>query len=260
MSVTKSVLVTGAARGIGRQIAVDFARDGYSVAVVDADFEGFREFASDEEARSVLAELKEIGVPLLSAQTSTTDARAMQDLVSQIASEWGALGAVVCNAGGGSGPLVGNRASAIDLDQLDDVMRRNLFGTIITVTAALPALKQARGASIVTMGSVTGVEANPKGAYAHYGVTKAAVMHYTRYLANDLAADGIRVNCVAPGPIATGRARHRIRERSPGDQEQLLANLGMPSDVADAVRFLVSPAASNISGQTINLWRPTVSR
>src|SRR5262245_17011349 len=258
--VTKSVLVTGAARGIGRRIAVDFARDGYAVALVDTNFEGFREFSSGDEPCSIFDELKQYGVPVLSAQASTTNRSAMENLATQIGGEWGALGAVVCNAGGGSGPLIGNRASAIDLDQLEDVMRRNLFGTIITVIAALPALKRAQGASIVTMGSITGIEPNPKGAYAHYGTTKAAVMHYTRLLANDLAPDGIRVNCVAPGPIATGRARQRISERSADEQSQLLARLGTAQDVADAVRFLVSPAASHISGQTINLWRPTIGR
>ncbi|MFH8616328.1 SDR family NAD(P)-dependent oxidoreductase [Streptomyces sp. NPDC017979] len=253
MNIDKSVLVTGAARGIGRRIAVDLARDGYAVAVVDVDFECYREFAAEGLDDTVAAELEALGAPVLSTQAETTDRAALDGLVTRIREEWGGLNAVVCNAGGGSGPLDGNRASQIDLDDLDTVMRRNLHGTVTTVTAALPALRGSTNASVVTMGSVTGVEVTGSGGYAHYGISKAAVMHYTRYLAKDLAPQGIRANCVAPGPIATGRARQRIGEVP--NKEELLARIGTPGDVSGLVRYLVSEDSAFMSGQVVHLYR-----
>jgi 3-oxoacyl-[acyl-carrier protein] reductase len=253
----RTALVTGAARGIGRAIALELGRSGHDVAVVDVDFNGFRDFGGDQET-TVIAELEAEGARVLSAQASTTDGPAMEHLVGQIMEEWGGLNALVCNAGGGSGPLDGNRASAIDLEELDAVLHRNLHGTIATVKAALPALARADGPAVVTMGSVTGVQAGNEGAYAHYGITKAAVMHYTRYLARDLASRGVRANCVAPGPIATGRARQRIEEISKHDAQrakELLANLGTPENVARAVRYLATPESGTMSGQILHLFR-----
>ncbi len=248
--------MTGAARGLGREIALDLGRHGYAVAVVDVDFDGCREYG--EANRSVIEELAAAGVPVLATQASTTDAPAMQELLARIDAEWRTLDALVCNAGGGSGRFDENRASDIDFDALDLVLQRNLYGTIATVKTALPSLRRASDAAIVTMGSATGVLVNPAGSYAHYGVAKAAVMHYTRYLANDLASDGIRVNCLAPGIIATGRARLRLQEGATEDRP-LLTPIGTPQDVAAAVRYLISPASSFVSGQVLQLWRPDAS-
>ncbi|MFC4784009.1 SDR family NAD(P)-dependent oxidoreductase [Nocardioides sp. MAHUQ-72] len=250
--MTRTALVTGAARGLGRQIAVSLAKEGYAVAVVDTDFDGYREF--DEADCSVVEELERCGVPTIAVEASTTDVTAMTGLGARIAEEWSALDALVCNAGGGSGAFDANNAADIDLDALDDVLRRNLHGTITTVQAALPALRRATAPAIVTMGSVTGVVANPRGTYAHYAVTKAAVMHYTRCLANDLAPEGIRVNCVAPGIIATGRARMRLSEQ-PERERGVLRKIGTPEEVASAVCYLVSPDTAHMSGQVLQLWR-----
>ena len=251
----RTALVTGAGRGIGRAIALELARDDYDVAVVDADFTGFREF-DDDQTRTVMAELDAMAVKVIHAETPTTDVPAMDRLGARILEEWGGLDAVVCNAGGGSGPLDGNRASAIDLDELDAVLRRNLHGTVVTVRAALPALARSGDAAVVTMGSVTGVTANERGSYAHYGITKAAVMHYTRYLAKDLAPQGIRANCIAPGPIATARLRHRageIAERDADRARDVLARVGTEESVARLARYLASPESRGMSGQIVHL-------
>lgn len=252
----RTALVTGAARGIGRAIALELARDGHDVAVVDIDFDGFREF-DDEQSQTVVAELEGMGARVISAQAETTDTAAMARLIDRIAQEWGGLNALVCNAGGGSGPLDGNRASSIDLAELDTVMRRNLHGTITTVQAALPALSDADRPAIVTMGSDTGLRTTDKATYAHYGITKAAVIHYTTYLAKDLSAQGIRANCIAPGPIATGRLRRRAREigeRDPRHGALLLERVGSESEVAHLARYLATPQSQSMSGQTVRVF------
>ncbi|MFB7999278.1 SDR family NAD(P)-dependent oxidoreductase [Streptomyces sp. NPDC056002] len=255
-SSRRTALVTGAARGLGRAIALELAHDGYDVAVLDVDFDGYREY-EDDQTQTVMAELEAAGAKVISSQASTTGTAAMEDVVARITKEWGSLNALVCNAGGGSGPLDGNRGASIDLEQLDEVMRRNLYGTITTVQAALPALLRADRPAIVTMGSVTGVKPNEAGSYAHYGVTKAAVMHYTRYLATDLASQGVRANCIAPGRIATGRLRMRAQEIAARDvrrAEELMAGVGTEQDVARAVRFLASPDSQYMSGQIVHLY------
>lgn len=254
--MSPTALVTGAARGIGRQIALTLARDGYAVAVVDADFGGYAEFGDAEG--SVVDELLAFGVPTLAVEASTIDVDAMNQLGARILAEWSHLDAVVCNAGGGSGGFGENSAASMDLAALDDVLRRNLHGTIVTVQAALSALRQAQHPTIVTMGSLTGVVPSATGGYAHYGITKAAVMHYTRYLANELAPEGIRVNCVAPGLISTGRLKVRLSEQ-PEREAALQDKLGTPEEVAEAVRYLVSPATLHMSGQVLQLWPPDPS-
>lgn len=248
-----TALVTGAARGIGRQIAIALAREGYALAVVDTDFGGYQEFG--EADRPVVDELRALGVPVIAVEASTTDLDAMNALGSRIEEEWSQLDALVCNAGGGSGGFDENSASTIDFAALDDVLRRNLHGTIATVQAALPSLRKATRPAIVTMGSLTGVVPGPQGGYAHYGITKAAVMHYTRYLANELAPEGIRVNCVAPGLISTGRLKVRLSEQ-PEREAAFEGKLGTPEEVAEAVRYLVSPATAHMSGQVLQLWLP----
>jgi 3-oxoacyl-[acyl-carrier protein] reductase len=248
-----TALVTGAARGIGRQIAIALAREGYALAVVDTDFGGYQEFG--ESDTSVVDELAALGVPVIAVEASTTDVDAMNALGARILREWTRLDALVCNAGGGNGAFDENTAATIDFGALDDVLRRNLHGTIATVQAALPALRNATNPAIVTMGSLTGVVPSAEGGYAHYGITKAAVMHYTRYLANELAAEGIRVNCVAPGLVSTGRLKVRLSEQ-PEREAAFEGKLGTPEEVAEAVRYLVSPATTHMSGQVLQLWPP----
>ncbi|GAA1958564.1 3-oxoacyl-[acyl-carrier-protein] reductase [Nocardioides panacihumi] len=251
--MSATALVTGAARGIGRQIALRLARAGYAVAVVDTDFDGYREYGEAEVP--IVEELRAIGVPTLAVEASTTDVDAMDALVARIVDEWSHLDALVCNAGGGSGALAENTAATIDLIALDDVLQRNLHGTIVTVQAALPALRLATNPAIVTMGSLTGVVPSPQGSYAHYAITKAAVMHYTRYLANELAPEGIRVNCIAPGLVSTGRLKERLSAQ-PERARAFEGKLGTPEEVAESVRFLVSSATTHMSGQVLQLWPP----
>ena len=137
-------------------------------------------------------------------------------------SRWGRIDVVVCNAGGSvglPGVAIGPTifASTLDPRELDLIIRRNLIATVATCVAVAPAMKAQRSGSIVTLGSVNGIEALRSGASAHYGAAKAAVIMYTRYLAQELGPFGVRANCLLPGVTVTGRMQSNFgctRERS----------------------------------------------
>ncbi|WP_431919144.1 SDR family NAD(P)-dependent oxidoreductase [Amycolatopsis tucumanensis] len=230
-------VVTGAGRGIGRAIAVRLAASGASVAVVDADLGG-----------EVVPEVAAQGVDVMGLRCDVTDRAAVDASIGAVLDAWGGVDVLVCNAGGGTGPIHGNRASEVDLGELEAVLRLNLYGTIHCCRAvAGPMRAQGRG-SIVTMSSINGLAPTADGGYAHYGVAKAAVAQYTRYLARDLRPHGIRVNSVAPGPIGTARLRARYAEAG----EDLDA-AGEPGDVAGVVEFLAGPAARHVTGQVLTV-------
>src|SRR5436189_87399 len=114
-------------------------------------------------------------------------------------------GKVAVVAGGGRGRPIDTKASTLDSSLLHLVIGMNLYGTIYFVNAVAPIMKEQRSGKIVTVSSVAGISPSADGGYAHYGAAKAAIAHYTKYLAQDLGPYGITANCIAPGVIATGR-------------------------------------------------------
>ncbi|WP_020415925.1 SDR family NAD(P)-dependent oxidoreductase [Amycolatopsis sp. ATCC 39116] len=230
-------VVTGAGRGIGRAIAVRLAASGASVAVVDPDLGG-----------EVVPEVAAQGVGVMGLRCDVTDPAAVDASIGAVADAWGGVDVLVCNAGGGTGPIHGNRASEVDLGELEAVLRLNLYGTIHCCQAVAGLMRAQGRGSIVTMSSINGLAPTADGGYAHYGVAKAAVAHYTRYLARELRPHGIRVNAVAPGPIGTARLRARYAEAG-----ENLDAAGEPGDVAGVVEFLAGPAARHVTGQVITV-------
>ncbi len=112
-----------------------------------------------------------------------------------------------------------------------------------------------RGYAVRELREVYGIEPTERGRYTHYGVAKAAVAHYSRYLAKDLGPEAIRVNCLAPGPIATGRLLRRMSE-SPRANEHVrnaLGRIGTASDLVGLVRFLLEPGSEYLTGQVIRI-------
>lgn len=249
----RRALITGAGRGIGRAIALEFAKQGYAVAITDVDFDSYRQFPNDSEHNSILDELEKNRVPFL-AKTIRHE-RDITAFAETIHQRWGGLDALICNAGGGTGPLESNHASVLRIDDLAEVINRNLYETVRTVTALVPLLECGNGSSIVTMSSLNGLEPTPDGRYAHYGVAKAAVAHYTRFLARDLEGRRIRANGVAPGVIATGRLEQRMRETLGGNTDLIRQGVGSgtPNDVASTVKFLAGSESSFINGQVIRV-------
>jgi 3-oxoacyl-[acyl-carrier protein] reductase len=253
--VGRTALVTGAGRGLGRAYALHLAGLGADVAVVDVDLRSYRDFAAEEAlmtAGSTGEEVAALGRRTVEVQADVSDARAIEDAVQRVHDEWGQLDIVVCNAGGGIGTPRESRASSMDLAQFDAVIRRNLYGTVFTCTAVAPIMKRQRSGRIITVSSRAGLSPSRDGGYAHYGVAKAGVVMYTRYLSQELGPFGINVNCIAPGFIPTGR----LAASYGGDRDALvrrvaLRRIGTTEECAAVVGFLAGPGADYLTGAVI---------
>ena len=172
------------------------------------------------------------------------DHEPVKAMVARIVQTWGRVDVLVANAGGGRGRPVDTKASTLDPALLQLVVSMNLFGTVYSCNAVAPIMKRQGSGKIITVSSVAGTAPSADGGYAHYGAAKAAIAHYTRYLAQDLGPFGIAVNCTAPGVIATGRIMQTVipgSSQSNRDRAGLVAlrRLGTIEDCAKVVEFLV---------------------
>lgn len=263
----RTALVTGSARGLGRAYALHLAGLGADVAVLDIDLHSYREYEAEQArmtADTTADEVQATGRRSLAIEADVTEPDAVRSAVRQIEAAWGRLDIVVCNAGGGIGSPWGAKASELDLGEFDAVMRKNLYGTVHTCVAAAPLLKAQRYGKIITVASISGLRGGREGAYAHYGVAKAGVAMYTRYLAQDLGQWNVTANCIAPGYVATGRLA--LAFDAMDDQTKVSINtlnaLGRPAtpeDCARVVGFLASPASDYLTGVVLPIDAGTVS-
>ena len=180
-----------------------------------------------------------------------TDHEAVDAMVARVVQEWGRVDVLVANAGGGRGRPMDTKASTLDPALLQLVVGMNLFGTVYTVNAVAPVMKEQRSGKIITVSSVAGMAPSADGGYAHYGAAKAAIAHYTRYLAQDLGPFGITANCIAPGVIATGRIMATVipgSSQSNRDRSELVAlrRLGSVEDCAKVVEFFTATDLSAV--------------
>src|SRR6266404_579660 len=198
----KIAIVTGAARGLGRAYAKRLAGLGAKVAVADLNLRSYEEFnaeAKDMTADTTVAEIEAAGGTALGIEVDVRDHEAVEAMVARVVQEWGRVDVMVANAGGGRGRPMDTKASTLDPALLQLVTEMNLFGTVYSCNAVAPIMKQQRSGKIITVSSVAGMAPSADGGYAHYGAAKAAIAHYTRYLAQDLGPFGITANCIAPG-------------------------------------------------------------
>jgi 3-oxoacyl-[acyl-carrier protein] reductase len=255
----KVAIVTGSARGLGRAYARRLAGLGARVAVADLDLKSYQEFeaeAKDMTAENTVAEIRAAGGTALGIEVDVCDPQAVDQMVERVVTEWGHVNVLVANAGGGRGRPVDTKASTLDPALLHLVTGMNLFGTVYSCNAVASFMKRQRSGKIITVSSVAGSSASADGGYAHYGAAKAAIAHYTRYLAQDLGPYGITANCIAPGVIATGRIMQTVipgssnsnRDRS---EQVALRRLGTVEDCAKVIEFLATDLSDYVTGAVI---------
>jgi NAD(P)-dependent dehydrogenase (short-subunit alcohol dehydrogenase family) len=247
----KVIAITGGAGGIGLATARELIAQGARVGVLDL---------GKDAVRAAAAELSPDGSAAIGIAADTTDEKSMTVAIGEVRERFGRLDGLVTAAG-----IRQTAALALDLDL--DVWTRiqevNVTGTFIAVrTAARVMVADKAPGSIVTIASVTGLSA--RWAQAAYCASKAAVLHLTRVLALELSAHDIRVNAVAPGVTETPMIRKAVSDEGPqvlqdkvsGSLEQFrpgipLRRLAQPQEQAKAITFLLSPAASFITGATL---------
>lgn len=250
----KVALVTGAARGLGRGYALRLAALGAHVGVVDRSLTSYTEFAVERRlmtGATIVEEVKALGVDALGIEADVGDPKGIEAAVHQVAERWGRIDVLVCNAGGS---LYGHiYAAELDIDEMHEVLRRNLFGTIYTVLAVAPIMKRQRSGKIITVSSQAGSAGNPDGGNAHYGVAKAGIVMYTRYLAQDLGPQGVTANCIAPGYIGTGRLMERFEREGleKFTSRVALRRLGTVEDCVNVVEFLATDLSDYVTGAVI---------
>jgi 3-oxoacyl-[acyl-carrier protein] reductase len=236
----KVAIVTGGSRGIGRAIALQFAAEGCNVAICAR---------GEEKLHETEAELRAKGVKVVAASVDVTDAAGVDAFVAQVASELGRVDALVNNAGGNV-PGDDDEAwlKAIDV---------NLMAAVRATRAVVPHMRSVGGGAIVNITSIWGREG---GGPAIYNAVKSAMTSHAKNTALQLAPEGIRVNSVAPGSIRFpgGGWDRRVQQDPDGMAAFVKQNIpsgrfGTAEEVANAVVFLCSPAASWVTGASLNV-------
>ena len=236
----KVALVLGASRGIGAATAHVLARAGAAVVLSARDAH-----ALEEVAGSIRAE----GAEALAVPADATDARSLEGLVRETLSRVGRLDLAFNNAGSGHQPTPLADLSVEDLDRSIAVNFRGLF---LAMKFEIPAMLAGGGGAIVNMSSTAGLS-GVRGMSAH-SATKHALIGATRSAALDYASRGIRVNAVAPGPIRTERiAALTDEQREPILRAVPMARIGLPEEIAAAVVWLCSEAASFVTGAVLTI-------
>ena len=231
-------LVTGSSRGIGAAIAVQLASDGYDIAV--------NYLERKDRAQQVQEQVLQAGRRALICQADIADGQQVKEMFSRVQKELGEVELLVSNAG------IAGQVQVQDLtsEKWKRFFAVNVDGAFHTVQCALPHMLHQHKGCIITISSMWGL----RGASCEsaYSATKAALIGFSRSLANELAPSGIRVNCIAPGVIDT-----EMLDALPADvrstlaEETPLRRLGTAQDIARAVSFLASDAASFITGQVL---------
>lgn len=253
----KVAIVTGAGRGLGRAYARHLASLGAKVAVSDLNLKSFEEFEAEAAAMTGASTVDEItggGGEALGFEFDIGDRDAMFAMAEDVKRQWGSIDILVANAGGGRGKPAETTATLVPPDLLELVTTMNFYGTVHSCSAVAPTMKEQRSGKIVTVASYAGVVSNQGGGYAHYGANKAAIAHYTRYLAQEMGPYNVNANCIAPGVIATARIVELVGGGRGGNRaadDIALKRLGTVEDCAKVVEFLTTDLSDYVTGALI---------
>jgi len=234
------VLITGAAKGIGRTTALAFSEQGATVVLIDV---------LEKELKEVQGIIHKAGREVLAIQGDVSNNSQVQDAVKKTVTDFGEIDVLVNNAGidVGSAPIIN-----VTEEMWDKSLQVNLKSVFYFCKSVVPIMLQNGKGSIVNVASIAGREPNEN--MAPYAVSKAGIICFSRVLAKEVAKEGIRVNCVAPGLTKTDL----LKNLSPEQFEKLLKKIpmervGYPEEVADLILFLSSERSSFITGQCFNV-------
>ena len=244
-------VITGGAQGLGLSIAEQLARNGATAVIADLQL---------DKAEAAAATLREGGLDVYAAQLDVADSDAVTSFFDQIVVDRGKLDILVNSAG--VGQLVGPVSEMSD-GEWRRVIAVTLDGTFYCCRAAAAIMERQESGSIVNLSSINGL--NPAALVAAYNVAKAGVISLTKTLAIELAAYGVRVNAIAPGPVYTEFNQRNMAQRSESlgiSEEEMIERVrkaiplgrwGEPFDMACGVTFLCSPAASFMTGEVLRV-------
>mgnify|MGYP002577773792 CR=1 FL=1 len=234
----KVALVTGAARGIGKAIALKFASEGADVA--------FTDLVINEAAEETVKEIEAFGHKVKAYASNAADFAQTQEVVDQIMADFGHIDILVNNAGITKDGLMLRMSEA----QWDAVINVNLKSAFNFIHALTPIMARQRGGSIINMSSVVGVSGNA--GQCNYSASKAGLIGLAKSIAKEMGPRGIRANCIAPGFIISDMTKALSEEvREQWMKTIPLRRGGTPEDVAQAVWFLASPAGDFFTGQVL---------
>ena len=232
-------IVTGASQGLGREMAIELARNGARVACVARNA---------EKLAATVAEITQAGGAAEAFSCDVQDRESVDQLVDQIADQWERLDILVNNAGITRDTLLPRMSDV----EWDDVINTNLRGAFLFTRAASRHMMRARYGRIINISSVSGLIGNP--GQTNYSASKAGLIGMTRSLSRELAGRKVTVNAVAPGFIESEMTKalgpmviEEAKQRIPAKR------LGTPQDVSAAVLFLASPAAAYVTGQVLTV-------
>lgn len=235
----KVALITGAARGIGKAIAMEYARHGANVA--------FTDMAPAEAIEATAKEIAALGVKAKGYASNAADFKAAGEVVDQIVKDFGRLDILVNNAGITRDGLLMRMTE----EQWDLVITVNLKSAFNLTKAVTPVMMKQRSGSIINMSSVVGVSGNA--GQANYSASKAGMIGFTKSVAQELGSRGIRCNAIAPGFIITEMTGQLPEEvRIEWASKIPLRRGGTPQDVANVCVFLGSELSAYVSGQVVN--------
>jgi len=236
----KTAIITGATRGIGRWIAVEFAKQGANVAFT---------FSSSVDAANALEiELNALGIKAKGYQSNAAEFETAQELAKEILKEFGGIDVLVNNAGITKDNLL-MRISEDDFDKVIDVNLKSVFN--MTKAVIRPMMKQ-RSGSIINMSSVVGLKGNA--GQSNYAASKSGILGFSKSVALELGSRNIRSNVIAPGFIETEMTGKLDEATVQSWRDSIpLKRGGSPEDIANACVFLASNMSSYITGQTLSV-------
>ena len=235
----KTALITGAARGIGKAIALKFASEGCNIAFTDLNI--------DDNALKTQSEIESFGVKAKGYASNAANFEETHKVVEEIAKEFGRIDILVNNAGITKDGLMMRMSEA----QWDAVLNVNLKSAFNFIHAVTPIMMKQRNGSIINMSSVVGVSGNA--GQCNYSASKAGMIGLAKSIAKEVGSRGIRANCIAPGFIITDMTNALSEEVKEQWAKQIpLRRGGTPEDVANVATFLASDLSSYVSGQVIH--------